>query len=185
MTESPAFHAWLQPRGFLEPFIGDDARDFRTARSPYPMDLESLVQYFGWSPRRRELIRSLMIFRKRLKLLGVTTGFQWIDGSFLEHSEELRHAEPQDLDVVTWIPSQSIETYTSLRALLPDRADIKQELGIDALFAPCTPEGWLEPSSACYWLGLFGHTRKREWKGIAQLNLAEIENEGILDQVMQ
>lgn len=185
MTEAPAFHPWLQPKGFLEPFLGEDATvpEILAPRSPYPMGLEDLVDLFGWSPRRRDMIRSFLAYRRQIKALGLTRGFQWLDGSFLEHCEISRNAEPNDLDVVTWIPVSNQAEFLKIQQTMPDHEQVKASMRLDTYFAPCTQEGWLEPQSACYWFGLLGHTRQGRWKGIVLLDLAEPENESILDRV--
>ena len=40
-------------------------------------------------------------FRALLHSLGINTGFQWLDGSFMENVELLEQRAPKDIDVVT------------------------------------------------------------------------------------
>src|SRR5690606_3212200 len=72
-------------------------------RSPYQVSLVDLVLRFGTSPKRREILDGLLRFREQLHNLGLVTGFQWLDGSFLEEVELLEQRPPHDIDVVTFV----------------------------------------------------------------------------------
>src|SRR6267142_3788679 len=71
-------------------------------RSPYLASFSEVVQRFATSPERMLILRGLLDYRRELARLGIGSGFQWLDGSFMEHKEALLNAPPQDLDVVTF-----------------------------------------------------------------------------------
>lgn len=83
----------------LPPHAGDPrAKD---QLSPYPCTMPELTERFATSQERREILRGLLSFRDRLRTVGLTRGFQWLDGSFLEDIETREGRPPRDLDVVT------------------------------------------------------------------------------------
>ena len=66
----------------LPPHLGDPR--VRSQLSPYPATSEEVCRKFATSDERGEILRGWLQFRQRLLALGVTDGFQWLDGSFLE-----------------------------------------------------------------------------------------------------
>ncbi len=85
----------------LPPVNPDDATG--PERSPYPVSLVDLVLRFSTSPERRKILNGLLRFRQELHAIGLISGFQWIDGSFIEDIEFLEERAPQDVDVVTFV----------------------------------------------------------------------------------
>jgi hypothetical protein len=53
-------------------------------RSPYAVDLVSLIDRFATSQERMNILDGLLRFRAALHGAGMVSGFQWLDGSFKE-----------------------------------------------------------------------------------------------------
>ncbi|MEO5862708.1 MAG: hypothetical protein ABIQ03_09640 [Burkholderiales bacterium] len=104
----------------------------------------------------------------------MTTGFQWIDGSFLEDVEKTENRSPGDIDVVTFYWSDDQDFTTNFIAAFPDianRAKIKADFFVDhfPIDAGYHPEATVEATR--YWSGLFSHTRTGIWKGMLRIDL--------------
>ena len=56
-------------------------------RSPYQISLTDLVLRYATSAARETILGGFLRFRAALHAAGLIQGFQWIDGSFLEHIE--------------------------------------------------------------------------------------------------
>ena len=84
-------------------------------RSPYPASLLDVVMRFSTSPERRTILQGLLDYRAALHRMGLVSGFQWLDGSFLENIELLESRSPRDIDVVTFL-----DTAASLTPAPPD-----------------------------------------------------------------
>jgi hypothetical protein len=88
--------------------VPEDEQGLPINRSPFGATLQELVQYFAITPERITLIRDLMNYRDALYAAGVDDGFQWINGSFVEHVElqQWRGKDPKpndiDIDIVTF-----------------------------------------------------------------------------------
>ena len=81
-------------------------------RSPFEATMTQVVERFALTPQRAGLIHNLIEYRKALYAAGITDGFQWIDGSFVEHVETRprpgQAPRPHDIDIVTFyhLPGQ-------------------------------------------------------------------------------
>jgi hypothetical protein len=154
----PAF----TPSGVLPPFLADPTD---SDRSPYRATLVEFVSAFGTSAHRRTLIRGLIRYRAELARVGATSGYQWIDGSFVERLSR----EPGDIDVVTFVRGVVLPTVPADRALF-DPKSTKTAFHCDAYFVSLTSSKLVE--HATYWFGLFSHRRSTmEWKGMLQIDL--------------
>jgi hypothetical protein len=71
-------------------------------RSPYRVDLISFIDRFSTTAPRVKILDGLLRFRAWLHNLGILSGFQWVDGSFLEDIETIAKRPPNDIDVVTF-----------------------------------------------------------------------------------
>lgn len=165
--------------GVLPPFIGNPAVG-AAGRSPYLADLPELVNRFGTSPKRRTILRGLVSYRAALRAVGITSGFQWLDGSFVEEKE------PNDIDVVTFSPFEPELSPAVLALFTPPQT--KAAYLCDGYFVHLSQED--QPSlisQAAYWFGLFTHRRATfEWKGIVQVALDDVTHDAaaaaLLDQ---
>ncbi len=85
-------------------------------RSPYLVTLTDFVLKFATSPERKKILDGFLRFRAALHGLGLTSGFQWVDGSFLENVELLATLPPKDIDVVTYFALPTDVTEADLLA---------------------------------------------------------------------
>ena len=83
-------------------------------RSPYAVSLLTLVERFSTTPERIKILQGFLQFRACLHELGVTSGFQWLDGSFMEQVELLESRSPNDIDVVTFFELSEGQTQRTL-----------------------------------------------------------------------
>ena len=159
-------------------------------RSPYVATLSQTVQRFASSPERVRILRGLLGYRAELKARGITSGFQWLDGSFLEDKESLLGEAPKDVDVVTFFPLPAGKEET---AFAPEIADLfdhevtKAKYLVDAY--PFVLGRQLEAADVrqiSYWYSMWSHRRDGFWKGFVQVALSPEEDafaDGLLAQI--
>ena len=75
----------------------------KTNSSPYRISLSELVIRFGTSAIRRRLLLGLLDYRKALYRAGISGGFQWVSGSFVEDVENRKGRGPADIDIATFL----------------------------------------------------------------------------------
>ena len=81
-------------------------------RSPFEATMTHVVERFAFTPQRARLIHNLIDYRNALYAAGITDGFQWINGSFVEHVETRprpgQAPRPDDIDIITFyhLPGQ-------------------------------------------------------------------------------
>lgn len=156
----------------LPPHLGDPTSPDQL--SPYPCSTAELCKAFGTSRERRAILSKFLDFRERLGAAGLTNGFQWLDGSFLEDIESRENRPPGDLDAVTVYWGYDLAFQTRLSAAFPEFANpmlcrsayLLHHFPIDASH---TPEATLEASR--YWILLFSHNRLGNWKGMLKIDL--------------
>jgi hypothetical protein len=164
--------------GILPPF--DENNPTSSSRSPYMSSLDELALHFCESPQRQKIFRGFLEYRNWLQDIGIKSGFQWIDGSFLEHVEMIESREPQDLDVVTFYklpPGKTQEDLSSTSKDLFSPNFTKTKYQVDAYYVQLdseSPEYLVKQTS--YWYSLWSHRRNRIWKGFIQINLDEKYN---------
>ncbi|WP_318451734.1 DUF6932 family protein [Photobacterium leiognathi] len=168
--------------GVLPPFINDDPTNIVNV-SPYKVTLGDFVQHFATSPERILLLRGFINYRLKMKSLGFNTGFQWIDGSFVENIEKTQNRPPADIDLVTFseLPSK-IRSEDEINELFDNNQDIfdndlsKIEFMCDAFHVNlCTHPVYLIEQTR-YWFGLFSHQRSTSlWKGIIEIDFTDDE----------
>ena len=162
--------------GFLP---GNDPADgVSSKRSPYSLSLPEFVHRFGQSVERRNLINGLLRYRALLQQAGVGSGFQWINGSFVEDVERIRGRPPADVDVVSFISlpdGVSEPDFYGSHGDIFDRDHIKSHFSIDGYIVAMVP---IEPETvlyairnAVYWYSVWSHTREHLWKGYIELDL--------------
>ena len=88
------------PRGLLPPSLGELTS--AASNPPYPVRLTELALHFADNGTRRQLLLGLLDFRRELHDAGITGGFQFVDGSFVENTLLRRGRDPADIDVVTF-----------------------------------------------------------------------------------
>ena len=156
----------------LPPHLGDPVNSAQL--SPYPCTTLDLCQRLGTTVERRAILGKFLDFRERLRVAGLTTGFQWLDGSFLEDIETRDGRPPNDLDVVTvyWGYDRAFQTglvarFREFASPLLSKANYSLDhYNFDAGFNPSVT---LEQTR--YWILLFSHNRQGVWKGMLRLEL--------------
>jgi hypothetical protein len=162
--------------GILPPFTGADSTD-RANTSPYAASMTDVVLRYGFNAERTAILTGLLDYRATLRSIGVTDGFQWLDGSFVEDVEHIRSRPPGDIDVVTFA-----------RPALADRAVWLQLVNVNvALFSPQQTKKTFKcdayfidlgkrietvVSDTAYFFNLFSHQRSTHtWKGMIRVPL--------------
>lgn len=158
----------------LPPFTGVDPT-VPSLVSPYDVTMTELATRFGTSPERIDILKGLLSYRTRLRQLNITSGFQLIDGSFVENCEAIRGRAPSDVDIVTFAslniaPSQ-IQNVLQGNMDVFDPRQSKATYKCDAYFVQLdisNPQ--LVASNSFYWFGLFSHQRASNlWKGMLRV----------------
>jgi len=149
-------------------------------RSPYVVSLTDMVIRYGTSSERCQILDGLLRYREELHTAGLTRGFQWLDGSFLEHIEVLENRTPYDIDVVTFYHLPVGVTQRNLLASFPglfDPVQTKTEFHVDGYILELkgsNPEVLIQQST--YWYSMWSHRRDYLWKGFLQIDLAPVED---------
>ncbi len=174
MTSSTAGVPAWNSVGVLPP-IRPSAPGSSSDRSPYAVDLAVLFDRFATSPERMAILDGLLGFRANLHAAGITSGFQWLDGSFLEQVEALESRAPRDMDVVTFLDLPQGMDQRSLvqrHGSLFDQKHVKATYAMDAYFAVLgQPTDQWQVKNIAYWYSLWSHRRDGLWKGFVQVDL--------------
>ena len=152
-----------------------DQQALRQNRSPYEATLTHVVERFALTRHRAGLILNLIEYRNALYDAGITDGFQWINGSFVEHVETRsrpeKAPEPGDIDIVTFYRPPAQLTFDIVDLF---RTSVtRQRFNIDgygvALGVEFTP---LEVETVAYWYGMWSlRIDDYEPKGFVQVGL--------------
>jgi len=146
-------------------------------RSPYAVSLKDLVMRFATTVQRQAVLKGLLDYRAELHRLGITQGFQWLDGSFLENIELLEQRAPRDIDVVSFISAPAAMALTEQDALLFDQANAKARFMVDAYVVELDQVTQSELALwSAYWYSMWSHRRNQVWKGFLQIDLAATED---------
>lgn len=171
----PAFDLGL----VLPPFLGDRPGSSAT-QSPYRATTDDLVHRLGSTPERNTLLRGLLNLRAALRDIGVSNGFQWIDGSFVEDKERRLGIAPADIDVVTIFNRPAgleneadWDDHTEPYMLtLFDPPYCKARYRCDAFYIDASRSGTSVATSSAFWFSLFSHQRDTfRWKGVVRCEL--------------
>lgn len=174
MTSSSASIPAWNSAGVLPP-IRPNALGGSSDRSPYLVDLAVLFDRFATSPERMAILEGMLRFRADLHAAGITSGFQWLDGSFLEQVEALEGRAPRDMDVVTFLHlPQGLDQRSLVQqhGTLFDQKHLKATYAMDAYFAVLgQPTDHWQVKKIAYWYSLWSHRRDGLWKGFVQVDL--------------
>ena len=167
--------------GVIPPMDPRDPVSFN--RSPYRVSLIDVIARFGNTQVRRELLSGLLDFRAEIHRAGLTRGFQWIDGSFVEDVESSRGRAPADIDAVTFFYIPDGHTRESLALAFPNifaTTATKADFRVDSYFVGLNQtDAERIVGRAAYWYGLWGHTRRGLWKGFVEVDLDPGEDEAV------
>jgi len=153
-------------------------------RSPYAVSLREFVECFGTTHSRITILQGYLSYRARMHAAGLVSGFQWLDGSFLENIEMLEHRDPKDIDVVTFFDMPPGHNQLSLMAgnpgLFPtngaEHDAIKTTHFVDGYSQVLAAPAARLISKATYWYSMWSHRRDMTWKGFFQVDLAPAED---------
>ena len=172
--------------GVLPPFFGVSPTD-RSEVSPYLATISEFAQRFSYSAERLTLLAGFLEYRAELRKNGIVNGMQWVDGSFLEKTEESDSRPPGDIDIVTVAHRPDFATGTEeWKKYLMDRSELfrtqftKPRYHCDAYFVDLDIQPELLIRNASYWYGLFSHRRITFlWKGIVEIPLVSDDEEAV------
>jgi hypothetical protein len=184
MLSLVAIPAW-NAEGLLPPI--DAAAPTSANRAPYAVTLSNFVLRFSTSPQRIEILTGFLNYRAALHAAGLTSGFQWVNGSFMEHVEicPRQNRPPNDIDVVTFYHLLSGATQATVAAsaseLFPstktEHDALKNKYKVDAYPISLASNSEQLVDRSAYWYGVWGHQRDTfKWKGFLQLDLAPAED---------
>ncbi len=149
-------------QGVLPP-VRPGAVGSSTDRAPYRVTLENLINQLASSPARAKIMQGFLDHRAALHQVGILSGFQWVNGSYLEDIESLELRPPNDMDVITFYPFSVGRDEMMLLQRYPkifDSQYSKGEYSVDAYFYPIGIENtqstirWIT-----YWYSMWSHTR--------------------------
>src|SRR5690606_15170279 len=122
-----------------------------------------------------EILGGWLKYRQALYDSGVVSGFQWLDGSFLENLEsENSSRPPRDIDVVTFFELPDGMSQVEYDRRYPDLFDagaMKTAFHVDA-FGMVLGQTMNRRivSQVSYWYSLWSHRREDfRWKGFVQV----------------
>lgn len=187
MTRIAGLPSWTES-GILPPIMPGAAGNCR-CRSPYLVSLKDFVQQFGTNLARIAILEGFLQFRGELHKLGLASGFQWVNGSFVENVELMESRPPNDLDVVTFYDAPLIEdrcAFLDQYKQLFDHGYLKVHYNVDGYFFKLGKIDSDKANYIAYWYSLWSHRRDNAWKGFVQIDLAPAEDadaKGILNTI--
>ena len=167
----------------IPPHIGTPTKPSQL--SPYACTSLELCEKFSYTNERIEILTGFINFRLRMNELDIKTGFQWLDGSFLEDIESKENRAPRDLDLVTFYRNISLDRQNEIIKTFPEFANpeaAKEKYYMDhyPVDYGYNPDTTVELSR--YWVQLFSHNRDQVWKGMLrlELNTPDIDTDALL-----
>lgn len=166
--------------GVLPPYLGSSPTVINLM-APYKVTLLEVAQRFSSSSARRAIMQGLVSYRSELLKEGIASGFQWIDGSFVEDVEKNTGRPPADVDITTFAkrPSAYIEPqkwvdFVKRRQDLFLPVEIKKNYRCDAYYVDMSLQPEALVNQTKYWFGLFSHQRDTFlWKGMLEVPLCD------------
>jgi hypothetical protein len=101
-----------------------------------------VVNAFGTTPDRLDILTKWIAHRDQLRTIGITSGFQWLDGSFVEKKA------PKDLDVVTFfLRPRAVNAHDMVKIMQQNptvflRGQIKATYRLDAFWVDLNARPW-------------------------------------------
>lgn len=175
----------LNQSGVLPPFIPEQGPTDPSGMAPYRSTIAEFVERYSQSPERIAILKGLLGYRRKLREIGITQGFQWLDGSFVENVELNRGRPPADVDLVTFAfrPTESNDdwknlVYNNKELFLPEES--KEKYCCDAYFVDLNLHPIHIVSNTRYWFGLFSHQRESYlWKGMIEVPIQCADDEAL------
>lgn len=154
----------------------DDQKPTSANRSPYLLQPVDFIKIFGFTQERVTILQGLFKYRSELYKVGITSGFQWLDGSFVTDIENLEQRPPNDIDVVTFFYLPENETQQSF---LPKTKNLlntnftKPQFKVDVY--PVVLGQEINPAlidRISYWYSMWSHRKSDNmWKGFIKIEL--------------
>lgn len=164
-------------QGVIPPYVGQQGPGgAHSDMSPYVTTCLEVTRALGTSQRRLDILRGWLTHRRELRRVGITSGFQWLDGSFVEDKV------PNDLDVITlFYPphvllagGQAANQFLQTNNHLFERSAVRQAYMLDAFWLDFSQPPENIARQTRYWFGLFSHRRVDDlWKGMLEVPLAD------------
>lgn len=173
--------------GVIPPFVGPNGPGGHSQDiTPYESTSIEVVSALSNSQSRRNILKGWLAHRVALRNLGIISGFQWLDGSFVENKE------PKDLDVVTFLRRPTVaSTLAELQPLMQQNRDVfcrsvvKTTYHLDAFFIDMDAKPETIVDHTRYWLGLFSHRRvDNMWKGMLKVDLNDNGNDSSAHEIL-
>jgi len=168
--------------GVLPPFIEGQSPSASGAMAPYKVNLVDFVEKFSTSEHRIEILKGFLEYRAEFKKLGLDSGFQWVDGSFVENVEKNRGRPPSDIDVITFAERPLVSDPSAWATMANSRLDLfhpeasKKRYMCDAYFVDLNLPSRVIVNRTSYWFGLFSHQKESYlWKGMLEICLSDDE----------
>jgi hypothetical protein len=178
MSAAATIPDW-NPSGIIPPIRPGEA-GHSPERSPYRTTLLEVINRFGSSPARLDILEGFLTFRGELHHAGLVSGIQWLNGSFVENKEARAGVAPADIDVVTFAHPPPGKSQADLLAANPNlfnHSHVKASYKVDSYFqflGQPSHERFVRQTS--YWNSMWSHTRNLEWKGFLEVDLAPHED---------
>lgn len=171
--------------GVLPPFLLGALPHEMGAMAPYRTSFLDLAKKFSTSEERISILKGLIEYRNALRSIGILSGFQWIDGSFVEDCERVRGRPPKDIDLITFSERpQAFSNIAQWRQFIYSRPDLfnpedsKVKFFCDAYFVDLAINPIHIVSQTRYWFGLFSHQRDTFlWKGMLEIPITDNDEE--------
>lgn len=156
------------------------------SRSPYIVSLKDVVMRFASSSERWHIMNGFLRHRSVLHAMGFISGFQWLDGSFMEDVETLEQRPPNDVDVMSFFEMQPSSMPDQALVTMALKPYAKANFLVDAYFLElyALPAAQITALSA-YWYSVWAHRRDLTWKGFLQVELAPNEDSDAADWLVQ
>lgn len=167
----------------LPPFVGSDPT-LLGAQAPYPVTMVEVVTAVGTTDWRKALLRNLVAYRQILHGEGYITGFQLVDGSFVENAEVTRGRPPRDIDVMSFLdkPQKYVNddlawNTVGLDFWFREIVDVPNNKARFMLDTYAVLNEHVQAEDIMYWHGLFSHRRATyTWKGYLRVQLDPIDD---------
>lgn len=168
--------------GVLPPFLGDSPAGPFSEMSPYRASAVEVVQMLSFSEGRKSILRGWLLHRKMLRAIGFESGFQWLDGSFVEKDKE-----PGDIDVMTFLRRpphaqelSALEVFWEANLPVLDIAQVKRDFSVHFFPMDLDGDGEVLVDLVRYHLSLFSHRRDDlVWKGMIQVPVDSADDDEV------
>lgn len=142
--------------------------------SPYPSTILEFCHRFATSPERIDILKGFLYFRLESTKHGIISGFQWIDGSFIENIEVSENRPPHDIDAVSFVgnidDTSKNNIVNNFRAFIDTKLS-KAYYKVDHYIVEYDKHPLDTVYGTKYWIQLFSHNRDGVWKGMIQIPL--------------